>query len=618
MNDFGRPDAADSKPSTVRQCLDLAMAAAQRGDSDSAIAAYEAAIEMFSDADPPDWWPLLHFNLGNAYLSRRSGDGDQNREAAIGAFSFVLSSVSRTTHPKLWSDALNDMGNAFARLSRGDRLGNLEQAIKLYRSALEVGPPHVPLREWALTQHRLALTHLDCGTAGDGEHVEQAIDALRAALMPAEAGLSGWHRAQVMETLGRALLLRGSDDRAALLDEAVQAYWEAAEIYERDGYLSDQQRVAERIALLRLGSADEANARSGTTSPSASGAEPWLVDAVRILFDRSSGRSSKFDDLDDDIRLAKIVESCDRWTRRYVEELQQYDLTTPPILEIIRRYRFLVAPDPSVNAEVVLIDDTPLIVLNIGLLVGLHFQCKVGQLFMFMEALESQGHHGLRDRYTHEIATGATKVLMSHVLHQTGCPPLVIAFPSRIRILGSLITFATEQFLLLHEVAHVEAGHLRGRHSSELAQRYTSVISERDTLAKREEYEADKLAIGYFRSDKRIWEALPEFDSLRCALSGTFTVLSFLAFVEAAVNSSTDTHPLAVNRFEAICRHVGHSNDFDEWLSSAVRDHMQIEKGEPLSREEGKEWLVRMTTRLNEIGAELVALASDGGPESEH
>lgn len=95
-------------------------------------------------------------------------------------------------------------------------------------------------------------------------------------------------------------------------------------------------------------------------------------------------------------------------------------------------------------------------------------------------------------------------------------------------------------FLLLHEMAHIELGHLRGHATSELAQ-IALIEPEQLDRTQIEEVEADRQAIGWIRPEHR-----SDIVSSIIFLLGTF------AFFEAFAGGLSREHPLAVNRIAAI------------------------------------------------------------------
>ena len=113
-----------------------------RGDRaqnlEQAIAAYTAALDIYTrDAFPIDW-AMTQNNLGVTYGDRIAGDRAQNLEQAIAAYTAALDIYTRDAFPIDWAMTQNNLGVTYGDRIAGDRAQNLEQAIAAYTAALEV------------------------------------------------------------------------------------------------------------------------------------------------------------------------------------------------------------------------------------------------------------------------------------------------------------------------------------------------------------------------------------------------------------------------------------------------------------------------------------------------
>jgi tetratricopeptide (TPR) repeat protein len=77
-------------------------------------------------------------NLGNAYRDRITGDRAENLETAIAAYQAALQVCTREAFPQNWATAQINLGNAYRNRITGDRAENLETAIAAYQAALQV------------------------------------------------------------------------------------------------------------------------------------------------------------------------------------------------------------------------------------------------------------------------------------------------------------------------------------------------------------------------------------------------------------------------------------------------------------------------------------------------
>jgi tetratricopeptide (TPR) repeat protein len=65
-----------------------------------AIACFEAALRVYSEADFPQDWAMTQNNLGNAYLYLPTGDRGENLRRAIACYEAACASGPRPTFPQ--------------------------------------------------------------------------------------------------------------------------------------------------------------------------------------------------------------------------------------------------------------------------------------------------------------------------------------------------------------------------------------------------------------------------------------------------------------------------------------------------------------------------------------
>ena len=118
-------------------------------------------------------------SLAEAYLTRLSGDRDDNVDTALAYTTAALAERSRDELPIEWALTMNLMGDVCVR-RRGDRAENVEQALKVYRQALTVLTDVT-----APADHRMIQTNLGHLCFAEQRWMEAAAD------LPGRAGL--WH-----------------------------------------------------------------------------------------------------------------------------------------------------------------------------------------------------------------------------------------------------------------------------------------------------------------------------------------------------------------------------------------------------------------------------------------
>jgi len=95
-------------------------------------------------------------SLANAFANRIRGERADNLEKAIAAYEAALMVFTREALPREWATTQNSLANAFVNRIRGERADNLEKAIAAYEAALMVFTREALPREWAATQNSLA------------------------------------------------------------------------------------------------------------------------------------------------------------------------------------------------------------------------------------------------------------------------------------------------------------------------------------------------------------------------------------------------------------------------------------------------------------------------------
>lgn len=145
-------------------------------DLEQAIAAFEAARQVYTlEAFPKDW-VMIQSNLATAYSIRINGDQAKNIEQAIGAHIAVLQVYTREAFPEQWANAQNNLGNSYCHRLQGNQAENLEQAISTIQSALQVYTREGFPEQWAGAKNNLGAAYRDQG------QINKAIACFRSAL----------------------------------------------------------------------------------------------------------------------------------------------------------------------------------------------------------------------------------------------------------------------------------------------------------------------------------------------------------------------------------------------------------------------------------------------------
>ncbi|MGB3510504.1 MAG: CHAT domain-containing tetratricopeptide repeat protein, partial [Microcoleaceae cyanobacterium] len=83
-------------------------------------------------------WAMTQNNLGIAYSDRITGDKAENIESAIAAYQNALQVRTQKDFPMDWAMTQNNLGIAYSDRITGDKAQNIESAIAAYQNALQV------------------------------------------------------------------------------------------------------------------------------------------------------------------------------------------------------------------------------------------------------------------------------------------------------------------------------------------------------------------------------------------------------------------------------------------------------------------------------------------------
>jgi tetratricopeptide (TPR) repeat protein len=192
-----------------------------------AIACFEAALRVYTEADFPSDWAMMQGNLGTSYGSLPTGNRDENLRRAIACFEAALRVHTEADFPSDWAMTQNNLGTAYSALPTGDRNENLCRAIAYFETALRVHTEAEIPSAWAMTQNNLGTAYGQLPTGNRDENLRRAIACFEAALrVYSETDFpSDW--AATQHKLGTAYSDLPTGDRDENLRRAI-AYYEAA------------------------------------------------------------------------------------------------------------------------------------------------------------------------------------------------------------------------------------------------------------------------------------------------------------------------------------------------------------------------------------------------------
>lgn len=205
-------------------------------DPDQQIALVEQAQKVFASIKtwPPNMPPRegiepdLRALLGQAYLTRKTGDPVDNLERAIGHLEAAAASgVRRAAQPVAWGIGQQLLALAYLSRPRGVRADNMEAAIRAAQAAVSVLTPQANPHEWAVAQTTLAEALIYRERGNRTENLEMALRTCDLVLSVVNTPSLPvvWIRAERMRAIAYYQRIQGS--RSENLERAV-AHGEAA------------------------------------------------------------------------------------------------------------------------------------------------------------------------------------------------------------------------------------------------------------------------------------------------------------------------------------------------------------------------------------------------------
>jgi tetratricopeptide (TPR) repeat protein len=181
-------------------------------------------------------WAMTEINLGNAWQNLPTGDQSEHRRKAIAAYEAALTVYTRDAAPARWATTQNNLGAAWADMPTGDRGANLRKAIAAYDAALTVRTRSAAPADWAMTQNNLGLAWSKVATGDQGTNLRKAMAAYAAALTvyTKDAAPADW--AMTQNNLGLAWSKVPTGNRGENLRKAIAAYEAALTVYTIDAY----------------------------------------------------------------------------------------------------------------------------------------------------------------------------------------------------------------------------------------------------------------------------------------------------------------------------------------------------------------------------------------------
>ena len=210
-----------------------------------AILHYSKALEGNILRLPPGYRASLHYNVGDAYRCRIRGDQTENIEKAIRHFHHALKVHKRTAFPKEWAQARNNLGNAYLARICGNRAANIERAISHIYQALTVYTEQTTSTDWSGAQNNLGNAYLARINGERMENIDHAIGCYKNALTVRTREIHPDDWAQTMSNLAGAERTRANEN----IESSIQRLHETLEVRTFDAHPRDWAETQNNLAI---------------------------------------------------------------------------------------------------------------------------------------------------------------------------------------------------------------------------------------------------------------------------------------------------------------------------------------------------------------------------------
>lgn len=227
----------DPERSTIPwACVTMALGNSLRSSNDAmsnsharAIALYREALAQLSPEAPPNLQAALHGELGYTLSIALSGERGANIEAAIAACEAACEIFLREHEMAEYATAMASLSNSYLQRVQGERADNIERAIRAAHEAVRIraeqrDPAHDDLLPG------LADAYIARIQGDRADNIEHALALLLPLRDTTRCREDVAFRRRLHGILGTAYLARGKGNRSDNLEEALRATLQTAEL----------------------------------------------------------------------------------------------------------------------------------------------------------------------------------------------------------------------------------------------------------------------------------------------------------------------------------------------------------------------------------------------------
>jgi tetratricopeptide (TPR) repeat protein len=203
---------------------------------EAAIVCYQAALQVFTKEDSPEWWAAAQNNLGDVFAELPQGDQQANLQRALEYYQAALEIYTPENFPVEWAGIQTNIGVAYAKLPTGDKQANLEQALGHYQAALQIFTCEQYPYEWARTQLNMGNAYKDLLSGNRQENLLLALTCYQHALLIRTREQSQYDWASTQHNLGLTWKDLAVGNRHAFLQSAIACHVAALEVFTLEEY----------------------------------------------------------------------------------------------------------------------------------------------------------------------------------------------------------------------------------------------------------------------------------------------------------------------------------------------------------------------------------------------
>src|SRR5262249_44152232 len=122
-------------------------------------------------------WACVQLGLGLIYFIS-PGDQIANLRKAIAFYQAALRVFSEAAHPVEWAEVQRSLGDAYTKLPVDNQAENLKRAIAYYEAALRIYTETDYPKDWMKAQLSLSLIHFLLPTSDRAEKLQRIIASL--------------------------------------------------------------------------------------------------------------------------------------------------------------------------------------------------------------------------------------------------------------------------------------------------------------------------------------------------------------------------------------------------------------------------------------------------------